>query len=81
MNYFFKSGDIRNYSIILFLILLTAFAGPADAGEKGSEMAANHPWIGKKAPLFELKTIEGRHVSLSDYLGKKNVVLHFAATW
>lgn len=35
---------------------------------------------GSPAPNFELKTIDGKSVSLSDYKGKK-VILNFWATW
>ncbi|CAH0346006.1 redoxin domain-containing protein [Bacillus sp. CECT 9360] len=36
--------------------------------------------VGIKAPDFELKTLEGETVKLSDYRGKK-VMLNFWATW
>jgi peroxiredoxin len=36
--------------------------------------------IGTKAPDFELKTLSGENVKLSDYRGKK-VMLNFWATW
>jgi len=36
--------------------------------------------IGREAPDFTLKTLEGKEVSLSDYKGKK-VMLNFWATW
>lgn len=36
--------------------------------------------IGEKAPDFELKTLDGKTVKLSDYRGKK-VILNFWATW
>lgn len=35
----------------------------------------------KKAPDFTLETLDGRTVSLSDYEGKKAVVLNFWASW
>jgi len=38
------------------------------------------PMIGQKAPLFELKTSEGKIYSLEQLKGKY-VVIHFAATW
>ena len=38
--------------------------------------------VGDKAPDFDLPGIDGKHVSLSQYLGKKNVVLSFIpAAW
>jgi peroxiredoxin Q/BCP len=33
--------------------------------------------VGRKAPTFALLATGGREVSLSDYLGKKNLVLYF----
>jgi peroxiredoxin (alkyl hydroperoxide reductase subunit C) len=38
--------------------------------------------VGDKAPDFALKDLAGNHVSLANYLGKKNVVLSFVpAAW
>jgi peroxiredoxin (alkyl hydroperoxide reductase subunit C) len=38
--------------------------------------------VGKEAPDFTLPAIDGRRVSLSDYRGKKNVVISFVpAAW
>lgn len=36
--------------------------------------------VGEEAPNFELKTLDGKKVKLSDYRGKK-VILNFWATW
>lgn len=36
--------------------------------------------VGEEAPNFELKTLDGKTVKLSDYRGKK-VILNFWATW
>lgn len=35
----------------------------------------------KRAPIFQLKSLDGKAVSLTDYLGKKTVVLIFWTTW
>ena len=43
-------------------------------------MAKSPPLVGGPAPQFELQTVEGRTVKLSDYKGKF-VVLNFWATW
>lgn len=37
--------------------------------------------IGQDAPDFTLKTLDGKEVTLSDYFGKKVVMLEFWATW
>ncbi len=41
------------------------------------------PWPleGEEAPGFALKDLSGETVSLSDYRGKANVLLHFGTTW
>ena len=36
--------------------------------------------VGKPAPAFTLPSLDGREVSLSDYLGKR-LVLFFWASW
>ena len=33
--------------------------------------------VGDKAPLFDLETHEGKRISLSQFLGKKHVVVFF----
>ncbi|UCF31768.1 MAG: TlpA family protein disulfide reductase [bacterium] len=37
--------------------------------------------IGQKAPDFTLKSLDGTEITLSDYFGKKVVMLEFWATW
>ncbi len=37
--------------------------------------------VGEKAPNFTLKDLEGKPVSLSDFIGKKIIMLDFWATW
>ena len=40
-------------------------------------MQNNVPQVGQKAPDFSLPGLDGKTVKLSDYLGKKNVILSF----
>ena len=47
--------------------------GPARAGEVRNASLK----VGDKAPDFRLRDHTGRTIKLSDYLGKKNVVLAF----
>ncbi len=56
--------------IIAFGILLVALAAPCSA-----QAAALS--VGDKAPDFTLPDQNGNQVKLSDFLGKKNVVLAF----
>ena len=39
------------------------------------------PEIGKLAPEFELTTVEGDVLALSDFLGNRPFILYFFATW
>lgn len=55
-------------ALSLFVFLLTA--GPASAGE-ALESASD----------FTLPSLEGGDISLSDYLGKKVILINFFATW
>ena len=56
----------------------TAAGAPAD---QGSPAAQDLPDLrGKQAPVFMLKTVDGKTVSLSDYRGKA-VLVNFWATW
>lgn len=55
------------------------FAGVPGAGAQGTAMRLE---IGDKAPDFQLEEFSsGRQVALSEYLGKKVVMLEFWATW
>ena len=40
-------------------------------------MSHHYPKIGEKAPDFELPAVGDKNIRLSDYLGKKNVILSF----
>lgn len=66
-------------AIVLLLALMTVAIVQAMATE---ETRDNLPGlsIGEKAPDFEVKTLQGDLVKLSDYQGKK-VMLNFWATW
>ena len=52
-----------------------------DSGStSGTALRANSAGVGKPAPDFELTTLDGKSVKLSDYKGKP-VVLNFWASW
>lgn len=53
------------------------FIGSRPSNEKNQEVGLE---IGNVAPDFELQTLSGENVRLSDYRGKK-VMLNFWATW
>jgi len=53
---------------------------PADPVPSRSAQKQSSPLIGKPAPSFTLKDLEGKQVSLSDFKGKV-VLLDFWATW
>ena len=69
--------------VVLFIIL---FLSTKPGENKKNEINTNSETkekinfkeaVGKKAPDFELESISGEQIKLSDYLGKKNVVLFF----
>jgi cytochrome oxidase Cu insertion factor (SCO1/SenC/PrrC family) len=65
-------------TFMIFLLTSTAYAqlGPEDgAGLSPTEL--NRVKVGDKAPDFTLEDMHGSNVSLSDFLGRKNVVLVF----
>lgn len=61
----------------VFLILLTACSNSIFSGGFDIEVA---PIVGAIAPEFELETIEGETLKLSDFRGKA-VLINFWATW
>ena len=68
----------RLLAIILVVILASVLvSGLVMTGCSGQ---AQGPEIGKLAPDFELSSLDGQVVSLSDFLGKP-VFLNFWATW
>lgn len=70
-----KRASKNIFSWLLIIILATAAV--ANFGSKNPQ---NNQKLTEKAVDFELKTLEGETVHLSDYKGKK-VILNFWATW
>jgi len=72
----------RKLFIIICAFLITmsgTMLGTSDA--KAVPAAGTRILIGQKAPDFTLKTVKGDKITLSDYFGKKVIVLEFWATW
>ena len=71
---------VKRVAVAVFLLALLTVA-IVQAMEK-EEKPDNLPGlgIGEKAPDFELETLDGKVVKLSDYRGKK-IILNFWATW
>jgi peroxiredoxin len=68
-------GKLSNILVICLLLAMTA-TSIAQSKKEDSGM----PKVGDAAPDFSLKYFDGgnlKEVKLSDYLGKKNVVLAF----
>jgi thiol-disulfide isomerase/thioredoxin len=67
----------------LGIMIVFGFSGtiklPLSGGLKGSEDVPS-PFVGAPAPNFELQTLSGSQISLSDLKGKV-VLLNFWATW
>jgi len=70
--------------LALALILLIVLSGWLTRRARQSNMddeGHDSPLTGSLAPDFSLKALDGSVVKLSDYRGKKTVVLAFWATW
>lgn len=65
-------------AVILVALFAVAMVHAMDKEETNSQKTGIE--VGNKAPDFELKTLTGDTVKLSDYKGKK-VMLNFWATW
>lgn len=64
------------YIIMLLILVAIGFILYVSVVKDGEKVVK----VGDKAPLFELKTVEGDKVALSDYKGK-GVILNFWGTW
>lgn len=75
---------MKNRKLIQLIIILMVVAPQVTfcfPGVSAAQTIAMKIKIGQEAPDFTLKTLEGREVTLSDYFGKKVVMLEFWATW
>jgi peroxiredoxin len=66
--------------ILIAVAIVSTINNDKDKPSSNKAEAAGGLEIGVKAPDFELVTLEGKKVKLSDYRGKK-VLLNFWATW
>ena len=62
------------------ILLASALVGLVLAMQFGL-LERPHPLLGKTAPDFRMKTLNGTEVTLAEHLGKDVVVLDFFATW
>ena len=70
---------MRRYAAFL-LLTAAALAAPALGPKDGRDLPPadlNRVQVGQPAPDFALEALEGRAVTLSDFRGKKRVVLVF----
>jgi len=75
---------MKNQKFMITLVLVSVMAACGILGGPGMSAAQSTAMkikIGQDAPDFTLKTLDGKEVSLSDYFGKKVVMLEFWATW
>jgi len=82
--YLSKDGDDDSWFIRRRLKLrLTPNAAAKHIKPRRSDWGTEKLWqIGDKVESFELPTADGRTVSLSDYLGKKNIIIStYRAHW
>jgi cytochrome oxidase Cu insertion factor (SCO1/SenC/PrrC family) len=72
---------VQSLVAIAFALAITSTAAFAQLGPKdGANLAPtdlDRIKVGQPAPDFTLENIDGKHVSLSEFRGKKSVVLVF----
>ena len=68
-----KGGKMKKIVLILVIFSLLVYCVSADQSQ------AVPPQIGDPAPDFSLVDVSGRRIRLSDYKGRKNLVLVFYA--
>jgi len=67
------------HKVILMAVLgMLVFSPPA---ARGQFIFDENPLVGKQAPDFTLKTLEGSEVSLNQYRGTDPALVFFWATW
>jgi len=66
---------------VLVLFMVVPHATFCFQGVSEAQSTAMRVKIGQDAPDFTLKKLDGKEVTLSDYFGKKVVMLEFWATW
>jgi len=71
------------FRALSMLILVATAAAMSHAATSGEDLAdaAGRPLIGKPAPQFVLKTIDGDTIDLGRFYGRQAVYLKFWATW
>lgn len=82
-----NTGDIMKSALIIFYFIfvsITVFGCTSKDAEPDQTVDSEFSSVvvkdGKKAADFELKTLEGKSIKLSDYHGKI-VIIDFWATW
>jgi peroxiredoxin len=73
-----QNSDVRRLS---FLFLLVAGLALFAAGGQQTPAQDPRPEVGHPAPDFTLPTLTGNTIRLSDFRGKKTVLINFWATW
>jgi len=63
--------------LAFFMLAAQVPAAPAPAAQQKQVIAKTNLKVGEKAPDFSLPSDQRTAIKLSDYLGKKNVILAF----